>query len=271
MEKNNVKDYALEMLELYKKHKIKFYENSAINKFYEERKDSYIYRYYFKTIKELDEKNYVCSFTKIVSQSQHSKHGAPYETKVENSTIDIKVSKAKLASVRDYKEVLINYFAEEIILFFSDPRLIPAWLWKKMYDSLIEYIPIYYTNERQNRREEFEKEIYECDSLIDIYKYDVLDIEEDILKLKKKISKYEAKLLKKRKEKLANKVNLLKEKVTSLENEKEVKEQESLIQIKIRNEVNEKYNKDLVMYDFKEKEELELCKMSYKSSKEDAA
>jgi DNA primase len=53
--------------------------------------------------------------------------------------------------------------------------------------------------------------------------------------------------------------------------EKEVKEEESLTQIKIRNEVNEKYNKDLVMYDFKEKEELELCKMSYKSSKEDAA
>ena len=54
-----MKDYALEMLKLYKKHKIKFYENSAINKFYEERKDSYIYRYYFKTIKELDEKNYI--------------------------------------------------------------------------------------------------------------------------------------------------------------------------------------------------------------------
>ena len=56
-----------------------------------------------------------------------------------------------------------------------------------------------------------------------------------------------------------------------MENEKEVKEQGSLTQIKIRNEVNEKYNKALALCDFKEKEELELCKMAYKSSKEDAA
>ena len=266
-----MRDYALEILRLYKTHKSKFYENGAINKFYEERKDTYIYRYYIKSIKELDEKNYVCLFSKIVSQSQYSKHGAPYEIKVENSVIDIKVSKSKLSSVKDHKEVLVNYFAEEIILFFNDPRIVPSWLWKKMYDALIEYIPVYYTNERQSKREEYEKEIYECDSLIDIYKYDVLDIEEDILKLKKKISKYEEKLLKKNKEKLVNKVNLLKEKVNSLENEKELKEQESAAQIKIRNEVNEKYNKAIALCDFKEKEELELCKMAYKSSKEDEA
>ena len=76
------------------------------------------------------------------------------------------------------------------------------------------------------------------------------------MKLKKKISKYETKLLKKSKEKLVNKVNLLKENVSLLENEKELKEQESAAQIKIRNEVNEKYNNAIALCDFKEKEEL---------------